>query len=98
MDFGNQIEMLRIQREEMDAGIKYNQSLPPNERVMFNADLLRHITQMIPTPLKEAVAYGKKVKDDTCVYYKAGQSKGIRVSFVQTINILCNSLIYKANI
>jgi hypothetical protein len=53
----------QLEKEHVDAGIKYNQSLPPNERVMFNTDLLRHITKMIPTPLKDAVAFAKEHKD-----------------------------------
>ena len=84
--------MLRIQREAVDAGIKYNQSLPPNERVMFNADLLRHITEMIPTPLKEATAFAKEHQDTTYVYWKEGLKEGQSINFIQTIQYLINSL------
>jgi hypothetical protein len=54
----------QLEKEHVEAGIKYNQSLPPNERVMFNMDLLRHINKFVPTPLKNAVAYAKEHKDD----------------------------------
>ena len=70
----------QLEKEHVDAGIKYNQSLPPNERVMFNTDLLRHITKMIPTPLKDAVAYAKEHKD-TDYTLRDGSS----ISFYDTI-------------
>jgi hypothetical protein len=59
---------------------------------MFNADLLRNITQMIPTPLKEAVAYAKRHQDVTYVYWKKGFKEGQSISFIQIIQYLITAL------
>jgi hypothetical protein len=92
MDIGDKIEMLRMEREQMEAGIRYNQSIPPNERVMFNADLLRHITTMIPTPLKEAVAFAKKHQETNYIYWKRGLEEGQSISLNEAIQYLITAL------
>jgi tetratricopeptide (TPR) repeat protein len=81
-----------MEREQMEAGIRYNQSIPPNERVMFNADLLRHITTMIPTPLKEAVAFAKKNQDTPYIYWKKGLKEGQSISLNEAIQYLITAL------
>jgi len=70
----------QLEKEHVEAGIKYNQSLPPNERVMFNMDLLRHINKFVPTPLKDAVAYAKEHEEDNYT-----QRDGSDISFYDTI-------------
>jgi len=75
----------QLQKEEVEAGIKYNQSLPPNERVMFNMDLLRHINKFVSTPLKDAVAYAKEHKDTTYEYFEPGMTESKTIDFYEAI-------------
>jgi hypothetical protein len=79
----------QAQKEQVDAGIKYNQSLPPNERVMFNMDLLRHINKFVPTPLRDAVAYAKE-HIDTDYILRDGSDVNLYKTILQVIISLKN--------